>query len=236
MRLDLVGAWKRFAQPDGTQLDVLSGADLSVPPGEVVAVLGRSGSGKSTLLNILGLLTDLSGGSLLLDGRSSGSMTEAERSRLRGERFGFVFQDYLLMERRTALENVAEPLLHAPRSEYQRRRTLSREMLARVGLADRVRSYPAQLSGGQQQRVAVARALVRRPTVVLADEPTGSLDPETGAQVLDLLLELVTQDECSLVLATHDERLAAVADRRLRIEEGTLSPVGGDGEGGDDVR
>jgi len=226
--LELVGCSKHFAQPDGSVLDVLSDVDLCVQGGEKLAVLGRSGSGKSTLLNILGLLTDPSEGTYLVDGRPSHELDEDERCRLRGEQFGFVFQDYVLMERRTALENVAAPLLHAPDAGYGDRTRTAWDMLARVGLAHRARSYPWQLSGGQQQRVAVARALVRGPSVVLADEPTGSLDIDTGAEVLDVLLDLAEEEGCSLVLVTHDERLSTVADRRLVVEEGAVRTVDDD--------
>jgi len=230
--LQLVGCSKHFAQPDGSLLDVLSDVELTVQGGETVAVLGRSGSGKSTLLNILGLLTDPSDGTYLVDGRPSHEIDEDERCRLRGERFGFVFQDYVLMERRTALENVAAPLLHASDAAYRDRISTAHDMLARVGLADRARSYPWQLSGGQQQRVAVARALVRGPSVVLADEPTGSLDIDTGAEVLDVLLGLAGEQGCSLVLVTHDERLSTLADRRLVVEQGCVRPLADDLAGG----
>jgi len=225
--LQLVSCSKRFVQPDGSSLDVLSDVNLSVRGGEIVAILGRSGSGKSTLLNVLGLLTDPSDGAYLVDGRPSHEMDEDERCRLRGEEFGFVFQDYVLMERRTAVENVAAPLLHASPDSYRQRTSAAREMLARVGLADRERSYPWQLSGGQQQRVAVARALVRAPSVVLADEPTGSLDIDTGGEVLDVLLGLAREQGCSLVLVTHDERLSTLADRRLVVDQGALRPLAG---------
>ncbi len=223
--LQLVDCSKRFTQPDGSVLGVLSDVDLSVRGGETLAVLGRSGSGKSTLLNILGLLTDPSEGTYLVDGRVSHELDEDERCRLRGEQFGFVFQDYVLMERRTALENVAAPLLHASDAAYRNRTAAARHMLGRVGLGDRERSYPWQLSGGQQQRVAVARALVRGPAVVLADEPTGSLDIDTGAEILDVLLGLAAEQGCSLVLVTHDERLSKLADRRLVVEHGSVRPL-----------
>lgn len=227
MELRLAACTKRFAQPDGSILEVLSQVDLSVEGGEIVAVLGRSGSGKSTLLNVLGLLTDPTEGTYLVGGRPSIEMDEDERCRLRGEQFGFVFQDYVLMERRTALENVAAPLLHGPIDAYRDRTAAARDMLARVGLADRERSYPWQLSGGQQQRVAVARALVRQPSVILADEPTGSLDIETGGEVLEVLLGLAREQRCSLVLVTHDERVSAMADRRLVVEQGAVRPLAG---------
>lgn len=223
MDLELVGATVRFGQPDGSTLEVLSGVDLRVSGGEVVAILGRSGSGKSTLLNVLGLLNGLSEGSYVIDGADVGRLSEARRSQLRGERFGFVFQDHVLLERRTAVENVALPLLTAGRDLYRRRMAIAADALDRVGLADRMRSYPFQLSGGQRQRVAVARALVHQPAMVFADEPTGSLDVDTGAEVLQLMLDLVASAGAGLVLVTHDDRLAAMAGRELFLERGVFA-------------
>jgi putative ABC transport system ATP-binding protein len=223
MHLELEGATVRFSQPDGSTLEVLSGVDLSVVGGEVVAILGRSGSGKSTLLNVLGLLNGLTEGTYLIDGNDVGRLSEARRSQLRGERFGFVFQDHVLLERRTAVENVALPLLTAGRDRYRRRMAIAAEALDRVGLADRLRSYPWQLSGGQRQRVAVARALVHQPEMVFADEPTGSLDLDTGAEVLQLMLDLVASAGAGLVLVTHDDRLAAMASRELFLERGKFA-------------
>jgi putative ABC transport system ATP-binding protein len=220
--LQLVAGSKSYRQPDGTILEIFSGVDLEIGSGEVCAVVGRSGSGKSTLLNVLGLLTDLSQGAYLIDGRPTDTLTERERSSLRGEQFGFVFQEYMLMESRTALENVAMPLLHAGGETYRRRKAIATELLDRVGLADKARSFPWQLSGGQQQRVAIARAIARSPQVIFADEPTGSLDVETGDAVLDLLLTLVREQGCSLMLVTHDEGMAGLADRKVRLDAGRL--------------
>ncbi len=220
--LQLVAGSKSYRQPDGTILEIFSDVDLEMGIGEVCAVVGRSGSGKSTLLNVLGLLTDLSQGAYLIDGRPTDSLTERERSSLRGEQFGFVFQEYMLMESRTALENVAMPLLHAGGEAYRDRKAIATELLDRVGLADKARSFPWQLSGGQQQRVAIARAIARSPQVIFADEPTGSLDVETGDAVLDLLLTLVREQGCSMMLVTHDEGMAELADRKVRLDAGRL--------------
>ncbi|HVD29421.1 MAG TPA: ATP-binding cassette domain-containing protein [Mycobacteriales bacterium] len=175
--------------PDESILPILTGVDLDVAPGEHVAIVGRSGSGKSTLLNLLGLLDTPTAGSYLLEGEPTDRLSARRRSRLRGEVFGFVFQQFNLLPRRTAAENVAAPLLYAQGRDYLTRRRAAREMLDRVGLGARADQVPERLSGGEQQRVAIARALVRSPRVVLADEPTGALDVETGAQVMALLAQ-----------------------------------------------
>lgn len=224
MTIQIVGLQKRFALPGGRPLQILAGVDLDVRPGRTVAIVGRSGSGKSTLLNIVGLLDQFDGGSYSLGGVDVSLMSERDRSLNRGRTFGFVFQQFFLLEGRTALENVAAPLAHATPAEYRTRHHRATEVLAAVGLADRSGSLPSQLSGGEQQRVAIARALVRRPQIILADEPTGSLDTTTGAEVLRLLLRLVGESGSALVLVTHDSVLAAAADRRLRLEGGRLVP------------
>jgi putative ABC transport system ATP-binding protein len=190
-----------------------------------VAIVGRSGSGKSTLLNILGLLDAPSGGEYLLDGEPTDRIRARRRARLRGEVFGFVFQQFNLLSRRTAEENVAAPLLYARGTAYLRRRRAAREMLDRVGLGARAEQVPERLSGGEQQRVAIARALVRRPRVVLADEPTGALDVETGAQVMALLSEVTAETGAALITITHDLSVAALAGRRYRLGGGRLTPL-----------
>jgi putative ABC transport system ATP-binding protein len=223
--LELGGVQREVTLPDGSSLPILTGVDLSVDRGDHVAVVGRSGSGKSTLLNILGLLDTPTGGTYLLDGEPTDRLRARRRSRLRGEVFGFVFQQFNLLPRRTALENVAAPLLYATGRAYLTRHRAAREMLERVGLGARADQVPERLSGGEQQRVAIARALVRRPQVVLADEPTGALDVETGARVMDLLTEVTTETGAALVTITHDLSVAALADRQFRLAGGHLSAL-----------
>ena len=223
--LELNGIGRDVRLPDGSLLPVLGGVDLSVDAGEHVSIVGRSGSGKSTLLNVLGLLDSPTAGSYLLDGRPTGSLGGRRRSRLRGETFGFVFQQFNLLPRRTAEENVAAPLLYARGREFFTRNRAAREMLDRVGLGPRALQVPERLSGGEQQRVAIARALVRRPRVVLADEPTGALDVETGAAVMALLTEVTAENGAALVTITHDLSVAALAGRRFRLDAGRLTPV-----------
>ncbi|SEL10444.1 putative ABC transport system ATP-binding protein [Blastococcus sp. DSM 46786] len=223
--LSLRGISREVDLPDGTVLPILTGVDLDVAPGEHVSIVGRSGSGKSTLLNILGLLDTPTAGGYLLDGEPTDHLRARRRSRLRGEVFGFVFQQFNLLPRRTAVENVAAPLLYARGRDFLRRRRTAAEMLERVGLGARADQVPERLSGGEQQRVAIARALVRAPRVVLADEPTGALDVETGAQVMELLARATAENGAALVTITHDLSVAALADRRFRLDAGRLAPL-----------
>jgi putative ABC transport system ATP-binding protein len=223
--LELTGIGRDVRLPDGSLLPVLGGVDLTVDAGEHVSIVGRSGSGKSTLLNVLGLLDSPTAGSYLLDGEPTDSLGGRRRSRLRGETFGFVFQQFNLLPRRTAEENVAAPLLYARGRDFLTRNRAARAMLERVGLGARVDQVPERLSGGEQQRVAIARALVRRPRVVLADEPTGALDVETGAAVMALLAEVTAENGAALVTITHDLSVAALAGRRFRLDHGRLTPV-----------
>ncbi|MAW75894.1 MAG: macrolide ABC transporter ATP-binding protein [Planctomycetes bacterium] len=195
----------------------LDGVDLSIDYGEFVAVVGASGSGKSTLLQILGCLDRADEGTFILDGRDVQSLSGREMARVRNETIGFVFQSFHLLGDRDALENVALPL------EYRRgsiSKTRPREVLDRVGLLDRVTHRPSQLSGGERQRVAIARALVKEPRLLLCDEPTGNLDSESGDQLLDLLSELRTELNTTLVLVTHDSQVACRADRILTLKDG----------------
>jgi putative ABC transport system ATP-binding protein len=213
---------KHFTLPSGQCLQVLENIDLTIVPGEVVAIVGRSGSGKSTLLNLLGLLDRPSSGTFHCQGVDVAKMRDAQMSRLRGAFLGFIFQQYHLMDRRTALENVAEPLLYGSARDLRGRSERAAPLLEQVGLAERAHSMPHLLSGGEQQRVAIARALVRKPQVVLADEPTGSLDATTGEMVLRLLLNLVRAEGTSLILVTHDAAIADHADRILSLYGGCL--------------
>ena len=223
--IEMSGISREVRLPDESVLPILTAVDLSVAPGEHVSIVGRSGSGKSTLLNLLGLLDTPTSGTYLLDGEPTGALRARRRSRLRGEVFGFVFQQFNLLPRRTAAENVAAPLLYARGREYLTRRRAAREMLDRVGLGARADQVPERLSGGEQQRVAIARALVRAPRVVLADEPTGALDVETGALVMALLAQATAENGAALVTITHDLSVAALASRQYRLAAGRLSPL-----------
>lgn len=220
--LEFDGVGKTFTLPDGQRLNILTGLDLTLHPGEVTAIVGRSGSGKSTLLNILGLLEAPTSGTFRCEGTDVSGLGDARRARLRGSFLGFIFQQFHLMDRRTALENVAEPLLYGPARELGGRLGRAAVLLDAVGLRERAHSMPHLLSGGEQQRVAIARALVRKPRVVLADEPTGALDAQTGEIVLDVLFNLVRAEGVTLVLVTHDEAVAARADRVLSLHDGRL--------------
>lgn len=215
-----VGLAKHVTGPAGA-LTILEGLDLDIQAGEAVAILGASGSGKSTLLGLLAGLDNASAGSVWLCGQSLDHLDEDGRAALRGGRVGFVFQNFQLLPTLTARENVLLPLELTGAADAPRR---ADEALERVGLTPRARHYPRQLSGGEQQRVAIARAYAPRPQVLFADEPTGNLDQATGDQIIDLLLDLRRQAGAALVLVTHDPRLAALCDRRLRMMAGHLEP------------
>lgn len=217
--LELTDAVKTISLPAGGNLQVLRGVSLGIAAGESVAILGRSGSGKSTLLGLLGLIDTLNSGSYAVDGIETVGLNDKAAASLRGTVFGFVYQRFCLMSQFSAFRNVEAPLLHA-RGWRPRRREAVFEALDKVGLADRARHKPDQLSGGEQQRVSIARALVHKPRVILADEPTGSLDVTTGAAVLDLMLELVRDAGVTLVVVTHDPQIAAQLGRVIEITDG----------------
>jgi putative ABC transport system ATP-binding protein len=200
-------------------LAILREIDLAVMPGEVVAVVGASGSGKSTLLAILAGLDTPTAGAVELAGRDLFALDEDARAELRGRSVGFVFQSFQLLPSLTALENVMLPLELAARADAE---AAAREILARVGLAERLHHYPKHLSGGEQQRVALARAFVVRPQLLLADEPTGSLDAESGEAVIELLFQLNREAGTTLVLVTHDEHLAQRCTRIVRLAAGRI--------------
>jgi len=198
----------------------LSNVNLRIKPREYAAIVGPSGSGKSTLMHILGCLDNPTGGRYYLDGQDVSALTERQLAQVRGEKIGFVFQGFQLLPRLTALENVALPLMLRGIDKAQRL-TRAREALCRVGLAERLSHRPSQLSGGQQQRVAVARALIHQPSVILADEPTGNLDPQATREVLELLEALHRQGH-TLVVITHDPSVARQAPRQIMVEQGCI--------------
>ena len=200
-------------------LVILREIDLAVTPGEVLAVVGASGSGKSTLLAILAGLDTPSAGGVQIEGKDLFALDEDQRAELRGRSVGFVFQSFQLLPALTALENVMLPLELA---EDPQAESLAKEMLERVGLGERLQHYPKHLSGGEQQRVALARAFVVRPKLLFADEPTGSLDAESGAAVIGLLFELNREYGTTLVLVTHDEQLASKCQRVVRLAAGRI--------------
>ena len=224
--LDLRDCHVSFRQPDGSTLRVLRGGSLQTVSGQSLALVGRSGSGKSTLLNVLGLLTGMDEGSYLIDGRPARELDERSASEIRSKTFGFVFQDYLLMARHDILTNVELPLLTGSATQWRQRRSLAREAIEAVGLSEKERMKPHQLSGGQQQRVAIARAIVRRPQFILADEPTGALDPDTGHEIISLLLGLRAMGT-GVIVVTHDSEIAARCDRRIQLVRGETIEAGG---------
>ena len=210
----------------GRPLTVLKDIDLEIEDRGVVAVVGPSGSGKTTLLGLLAGLDLPSAGSVILDGQSLNELSEDERALLRAEKVGFVFQSFQLIPTLTALENVLVPLELRPggagangRSAQRR----ARDLLGRVGLGERAHHYPAQLSGGEQQRVGLARAFANAPKILMADEPTGNLDADTGRNVIDLLVRLNREEGTTLVLVTHDTELASKAHRIVRLSGGRIA-------------
>ena len=213
------GVSKTFPMPAGL-VTALRGVTLEIHPGEQVAIMGPSGCGKSTLLHVLGCVEPPSGGLLRFGGRDVSGLSDGERSRIRLERIGFVFQRFFLLPMLTARENIELPMGECGLAK-RARAARSTELLDYVGLAHRADHRPSQLSGGEMQRVAIARALANRPPLVLADEPTGELDEGTGQQVVDLL-DRVHADGNTVVVVTHDQAIAARASRTLRMRDGRL--------------
>ncbi|WP_299114726.1 ABC transporter ATP-binding protein [uncultured Winogradskyella sp.] len=199
---------------------VLKGIDLDIKRGEYVAIMGPSGSGKSTLMNLLGCLDTPTAGSYLLNGNDVSEMSDDELAEIRNTEIGFVFQTFNLLPRTTALDNVALPMIYAGASKKQRVERAS-EVLTDVGLDDRMDHKPNQLSGGQRQRVAVGRALVNRPSIILADEPTGNLDSKTGEEIMALFDEIHSKGN-TVIMVTHEEDIAAHAKRVIRLRDGII--------------
>ncbi len=218
--LEIADLTKHYKQ-GGHIVKALDGVSLTVEAGEFVSVVGRSGSGKTTFLDLIGLLLRPTSGSVLIDGQDTGSLSDGRRATLRGEKLGFIFQEYNLMPTLNALENVMLPLRYnKARRAGGRQRAL--ELLAGVGLEDRLSHRPTELSGGQQQRVAVARAFVNEPSIVLGDEPTGNLDSHLADELLGVMRRLNKERGVTFVIVTHDLDIARTTDRIIRLSDGRI--------------
>ena len=205
-----------------TTVRALDGINLSINTGEMLSIMGASGSGKSTLMAILGCLDKPTNGRYRLDGSYVESMSDTQLAAIRGNKIGFVFQQFNLLARTSALENVMLPLTYAGIGGHKKQ-TQAKEALDLVGLSDRAHHNPGELSGGQQQRVAIARALVNRPAILLADEPTGALDSKTGAELMDLFQKLHQEQGITLCVVTHDSKVAALMPRSVMLHDGCIS-------------
>ena len=219
MLLEINQLYKSFPQADHGQIDVLKNINLEIHEGETVAVVGQSGSGKSTLLSLLAGLDRQTKGSLRLRDKEISEMSEVKLTQFRAENIGIIFQQFYLMPHLTALENVSLPLEMFGYEDYLNR---AKETLQQVGLSDREQHFPHQLSGGESQRVAIARAVVGRPSILLADEPTGNLDNETGVQVANLLFDLVKTTGMTMLLVTHNTEMAKRCTRQMTLQFGTF--------------
>src|SRR5438128_1891611 len=201
-------------------IKALDGVTLDIEKGEFVAVVGRSGSGKTTMLDLLGLLLKPTAGALFIDDVDTAKLGDRDRAHMRARRVGFVFQEYNLLSGLNVLENVMLPLRYVKDGKAGKQRAL--ELIERVGLTDRIKHRPTELSGGQMQRVAIARSMVNRPSLILLDEPTGAVDTETAAQLVELLKRLNTEDQVTIVLVTHDTDIAGAARRQIRLKDGQV--------------
>jgi ABC-type lipoprotein export system ATPase subunit len=218
-----------------TLVRALRGLDMEIDKGEVVAIMGPSGSGKSTLMHILGVLDVPTDGVAMIDGSDLKDLKESELVTFRGQKVGFVFQTFNLVQTLSALQNVELPMIFQGISKSERHRK-AKDLLEKVGLADRIRHRPNELSGGERQRVAVARSLANDPEIILADEPTGNLDTESGQSILDLLKQLSTRDGKTVIIVTHDPEAAEIADRIVRLRDGcidTRKPTSSSIQGGE---
>lgn len=221
--ISMKGIIKRFYIGHPNELEILHGINLEVKQGEFVSIVGASGSGKSTLMNVIGALDRATEGSYYLDGTVIEEAHDMELSSIRNQKIGFVFQNFNLIPRTNALQNVALPLLYAGKGEKERIEK-SKELLELVGMKDRMDHQPSELSGGQKQRVAIARAMANNPSIILADEPTGALDSKTGRKVMDLFHKLNQEQGKTIILITHNPELAKETGRVLIMEDGLLYP------------
>src|SRR5437773_3927810 len=201
-------------------IKAVDGVKLDIDKGEFIAVVGRSGSGKTTMLDLLGLLLKPTAGSLFIDDVDTAKLGDRDRAHMRALKVGFVFQEYNLLSGLNVLENVMLPLRYVKNGKDGKQRAV--ELIERVGLTDRIKHRPTELSGGQMQRVAIARSMVNRPSLILLDEPTGAVDTETAAQLVELLKRLNTEDQVTIVLVTHDTDIAGAARRQIRLKDGQV--------------
>lgn len=223
--LKLTEVTRSFPIAEKEPLEILKGINLTVEPGDHISIVGRSGSGKSTLLNLLGILDSPTSGTVEFGGKDLAKLSQRKRDLLRGRSVGFVFQQFNLLHRRTALDNVIMPLMYSSGKQYWSRKKTALNLLERVGLGERTAHLVDQLSGGEQQRVAIARALVRSPQLILSDEPTGALDLETGDTVMSLLEQVSAETGAALITITHDVNIAARSQIHYRLDGGVLNAV-----------
>jgi putative ABC transport system ATP-binding protein len=219
--IELRDIWKIYSLEE-VQIEALRGVSLDIEQGEFVALMGPSGSGKSTLMNTLGCLDRPTSGSYRLDGVEVSTMSMDERARLRNQKIGFVFQNFNLLARTSAIENVELPLLYSAGISTRQRHERAIDLLKQVGLGDRLDHHPGQLSGGQQQRVAIARSLVNRPAILMADEPTGNLDSKTSKDVMHLFEYLNEKTQITIILVTHEPEIAQYAQRAIVLRDGEV--------------
>ncbi len=212
---------KSYFEGQPNELEILHGIDLEVYPGEFVAIVGESGSGKSTLMNIIGALDKPTEGEYMLDGMDILSLKDKELSRIRNEKIGFVFQTFNLIGRMNAFKNVELPLIYAGKDKEERTRRVD-ELMEKVEMTDRKNHQPNELSGGQKQRIAIARALANHPSIILADEPTGALDSKTSRTVMDIFHKLHKEENNTIILITHNQKLANECDRVITLEDGMI--------------
>jgi len=215
---------RKIYQMGDVEVQALRGLSCTIDRGEVIAIVGPSGSGKSTLMNILGCLDHPTSGDYLLDGELVSELRDDQLAAIRNRKVGFVFQSFNLLSRSSALTNVELPLRYSGNREGRKDR--AREALTAVGLGDRMKHRPTELSGGQQQRVAIARAIVNNPAIIMADEPTGNLDSRVGQEIMDLLLKLNQERGTTLIIVTHDPKVAAQAQRTIHIKDGIVDLEG----------